>query len=86
MNLNKRQAIFPLGLVLFALILILYKAYILTTEMGAGGSTFWFLIGLDASYLAILVLPAFLSALSGLKLIRILFWFVLAFLSVVFLS
>ncbi len=85
MNLNKRQAIFPLGLVLFALILILYKAYILTTEMGAGGSTFWFLIGLDASYLAILVLPAFLSTLSGLKLIRILFWFVLAFLSVVFL-
>lgn len=85
MNPFKRQSIFPIGLVLFALILIVYKAFVLTNEMGAGGATFWYLIGLDAFYLALLILVAFLSAFTGLRVVRVLFWVLLVFLTTIFL-
>lgn len=85
MNPFKRQASFPLGLVLYALILTVYKAFVLTNEMGTGRATFWFLMGLDSFYLALLVLVALLAAFMGLRLLRVLFWFLLLIFTIVFL-
>ena len=50
MNRRPAQVSYPLGLVLFVLLLACYKAVILTTGMGAYGYTFLVFVGLDDSF------------------------------------
>lgn len=57
------KKVFPLGLVLFALVLAAYKAIMLAVEMGAGGQTLLVLLGLDLFFISLLLLTAILQAL-----------------------
>jgi len=72
-------------MVLFAAVLAVYKAAVLTTEMGAGAYAFSILVSLDAFYLSLLFLVAILQSLSRTKILNILLWFVLVFMSVIYL-
>ena len=56
MSSRQHKNIFPLGLVLFVLALAVYKAAMLTSEMGAGWQTFMIFAGLDFFYFALFLL------------------------------
>ncbi|MGB5487114.1 MAG: hypothetical protein WBN06_06980, partial [Lysobacterales bacterium] len=71
MNRHFSQASYPLGLTLFALFLAIYKSTGLMKEMGAGGTTFLNIIGLDALFLSLLFLIALLQSRTQLKSLRI---------------
>ena len=61
------QASYPFGLVLFALMLAIYKAVSLTATMDAGGHRFVMLLGLDSFYLSLLFLLALFHSYVQLK-------------------
>lgn len=81
MNSSKRQASFPLGLMLFAWLLAAYKAATLASEMGAGWHGLLFFVGLDAFFLAVLMLIALLITFA-----RPAFLYVSGLLLLIFLS
>ena len=81
MNPHTSQASYPFGLVLFALLLAIYKAVILTTEMGADWYRFVILLGLDAFFLSLLLLLVLLQGFVRLKWLRIIVWVALTFLA-----
>lgn len=64
--LNRRflQANYPFGLVAFVLLVAVYKAVNLTTEMGAQWYSFTIFVALDAFYLSFIVLLALLLAFT----------------------
>ena len=70
MNRRPAQVSYPLGLVLFVLLLACYKAVILTTGMGAYGYTFLVFVGLDAFYLSLFLIVALLQAYIRPKWLR----------------
>lgn len=80
-----KQATYPLGLALFALILAIYKAISLAVDMGADTSVVWSVLGLDAFFLSVLFLLALLQAYLRLSWLRIIFSLVSLFLTLVYL-
>jgi len=85
MNPLPRQQIYPLGLVLFALILTFYKAIVLKAGMMVGWSVFPMLVGLDAFYLALLFLGAILTGFARVKWLRVSLWLILVLFTAFFL-
>lgn len=81
MNRSISQASYPFGLVLFALLLAIYKALTLTVEMEADWYRFMILLGLDAFFLSLLFLLASLQGFVQLKWLRIVVWLALSFLA-----
>ncbi len=61
----------PIGLVLFALLLGVYKAAILTTSMGSGLLTFVVLVGLDLLFVAPVLMVAIFHGSTRFKLLQI---------------
>lgn len=76
---------FPIGLMLFVLALAVYKAAMLMVSMAVDWRAFLFLIGLDAFFLALLVLVALLHGFADSKFLRRTLWLLLVFLSVTYL-
>jgi lipoteichoic acid synthase len=70
MRTRDRQACYPLGLVVFVLLLAVYKAIRLTADMGAGWGRSVPLLGADAFYLALIFLLALLQGASGRQWLR----------------
>ncbi len=64
MNRRVSPRSYPLGLVLFALLLAVYKASCLVTEMGGSGYTFFVLLGLDGLFLSLFFMVALLQGFS----------------------
>ena len=81
MNLRTPQASYPFGLALFALLLALYKAASLTSEMGADWHRFVILLGLDAFFLVLIFILSSLLGFVQLKWLRAIVWLVLTFLT-----
>jgi phosphoglycerol transferase MdoB-like AlkP superfamily enzyme len=81
MNLSQRLAGYPLGILLFALVLAFYKAVLLTMEMGVDWYASLYLVGFDAFFLALLFFVAMLQSHSRSKLLHVALWFLLAFLT-----
>ena len=81
MNLRTPHASYPFGLALFALLLALYKAASLTSEMGADWYRFVILLGLDAFFLALILILSSLLGFVQLKWLRAVVWLALAFLT-----
>ena len=77
MNPRITQASYPFGLVLFALLLAVYKAATLTTEMGADWYRFLMLLGLDAFFLALVFILSLLLGYVKLKWLRVIVWLAL---------
>jgi hypothetical protein len=80
-----RQATYPLGLVAFVLLLAVFKAVRLTSEMGGGWVRPIALLGSDAAFLALIFLIALVQGLSRPKWLRGLCWLFLFLLTVVYL-
>jgi len=76
---------FPLGLMLFVLTLAAYKAAMLTVSMMVDWRAFLFLVGLDAFFLALLLLLVLLHGFATSKVLRRALWLLLVFLSVTYL-
>lgn len=72
-----RQASYPLGLVVFVLLLAAYKAIRLTVDMGAGWERSVQLLGADAVYLALVFLLALMQVVARRKWLRTGIWLVL---------
>ena len=81
MNLRTPQASYPFGLALFALLLALYKAAFLTSEMGADWYRFVIMLGLDAFFLALIFILSSLLGFVQLKWLRAIVWLALIFLT-----
>jgi len=64
-------------MVLFALLLAVYKAACLATEMGANGLAFWLLLGLDGLFLSLLFMLALLRGFVRHRWLRASVWLVL---------
>lgn len=82
MNQGTSQVFYPFGLVLYVLMLAIYKAAMLTIEMDADWYRFLILLGLDSFFLALLLLLALLHGFVQLKWLRITIWVSLTFLSI----
>jgi len=85
MNLFPRLAGYPFGILLFALVLALYKAIMLTMEMGMGWYAPLYFVGLDAFFLALLFFVVILQSHSRSNFLHVAFWLLLAFLTFVYL-
>lgn len=72
MNPRTSQVSYPIGLILFVLLLAGYKAAILTGEMDADWYRFLMLLGLDAFFLSLLLLLVLLRDIVQFKWLRIL--------------
>jgi lipoteichoic acid synthase len=81
MNPRTPQAFYPFGLALFALLLAVYKAATLTSEMGADWYRFLILLGLDAFFLALIFILGLLPGYVQLKWLRAIVWLALTFLA-----
>ena len=79
------QPFYPVGLVVFAVILACYKAARLVMEMGADWTSFLILIGLDAFYISLLFLMALLQALIRQRWIRVASWVLLVLMTLFYL-
>lgn len=75
------QASYPFGLALFAILLAVYKAASLTSEMGADGYRFLILLSLDASFLALILVLTQLLAYIQQKWVRFIVLVSLTFLT-----
>jgi phosphoglycerol transferase MdoB-like AlkP superfamily enzyme len=78
------KPVFPLGLVLFALGLNLYKAFQLTVSIGADWRTFAALVGLDLFFMSLLVSLAMVHGLLRKKLPQVGIWLFLLILIAVY--
>jgi len=79
------QPFYPVGLVIFALLLAGYKAARLVIEMGADWISFLALIGLDAFYVSLLLLIALLQAHTRQQWLRIISWVLLVLMTLFYL-
>jgi len=79
------QPFYPVGLVIFALLLAGYKAARLVIEMGADWISFLTLIGLDAFYVSLLLLIALLQAHTRQQWLRIISWVLLVLMTLFYL-
>lgn len=75
----------PLGLLLFVLLVAVYKAAMLSAEMAAGWPTFLILIALDFFYITLLLLIGIALGFSRPRILRTLLWMVLTFMSFIYL-
>lgn len=75
----------PLGLLLFVLLVAVYKAAMLSAEMAAGWPTFLILIALDFFYITLLLLIGIALGFSRPQILRTLLWMVLTFMSFIYL-
>lgn len=85
MNFFQRSAGYPFGILLFAFVLALYKAVVLTMEMGADWYVPVYFVGLDALYLALLFFIAILHGHSKSRLLHVALWLLLLLLMFVYL-
>jgi hypothetical protein len=85
MHAQLRQATYPLGLVLFAVFLAIYKAVSLVLQMGAGSYRFFVLLGTDCLFLAVFFMIALLQAVSRPKWLRSIFWLMLVVMTIFYL-
>jgi hypothetical protein len=85
MNSIEDKKHFPIGLMLFVLTLAIYKAAMLSVSMMVDWRAFLFLVGLDAFYLAVILLVAILFSLSTFRFLSGVFWLLLVFLSATYL-
>lgn len=85
MNLFHRLAGYPFGILLFVLAIALYKAIVLTMEMGADWYAPLYFVGLDALFLALLFFVAILHGHSRSRLLLVVLWLLLVFLTFVYL-
>jgi hypothetical protein len=83
-TLNKTQR-FPLGLVLFALALAVYKAAIISVDAGAGWQAWSILFGLDLFYLSFLLLLAIVIGTLKPRILRWPVWFLLLIMTAIYL-
>jgi len=83
-TLNKTQR-FPLGLVLFALALAVYKAGIISVDAGAGWQAWSILFGLDLFYLSFLLLLAIVIGTLKTRILRLPVWFLLVIMTAIYL-
>jgi phosphoglycerol transferase MdoB-like AlkP superfamily enzyme len=81
---HKKQR-FPLGLVLFALLLAVYKAGIISVDSGTGWQVWALLIGLDLFYFSFLLFLAILLGVVKPRILRFAFWLLLVFLTAIYL-
>lgn len=79
------QPLYPVGLVIFALLLAVYKAARLVIEMGADWLTFLTIIGLDAFYISLLLLIALLQAHTSQRWLRVISWVLLVLMTLFYL-
>jgi lipoteichoic acid synthase len=79
------QPFYPVGLVIFAVLLVVYKAARLVIEMGADWISFLTLIGLDAFYISLLLLIALLQAHTGQRWLRVISWVLLVLMTLFYL-
>ncbi|HEY5776381.1 MAG TPA: sulfatase-like hydrolase/transferase [Xanthomonadales bacterium] len=80
-----RQTDYPLGLILFAVFLAIYKAVSLTLQTGADGYRSLALLGTDTPFLAVLFMFALLQAVSRPKWLRGIFWLMLVIMTIYYL-
>ena len=80
-----RLAAFPYGILLLAFVLALYKAVVLTMEMGAGWYIPLYFVGLDAFFVALLFFIAILHGHSKARLLHVALWFLLVILTFAYL-
>jgi len=85
MRTRVRQAYYPLGLVVFVLLLAAYKAIHLAVDMGAGWGRSLQLLGADAVYLALVFLLALLKCVSKRRWLRAGVWLALFMLALFYL-
>ncbi len=85
MSTVKKSQRFPLGLVLFALVLVVYKASIISVDAGAGWQAWSVLIGLDLFYFSFLLFLAIVSGALRTRILRLPVWFLLAFMTAIYL-
>jgi len=85
MRTPQNKNIFPIGLVLFVLVLAIYKAAMLATEMGVGWQAFLIFAGLDSLYIALFLLLGVLHGFARLKILRTISWLALIFMSFIYL-
>ena len=81
---NKKRR-FPLGLVLFALVLAVYKAGIIAVDSGTGLQVWALLIGLDLFYLGFLLFLAILLGVVKPRVLRFPMWLLLVFMTAIYL-
>jgi len=82
---GRHKTNFPLGLILFVLAVAIYKAAMLTVEMAADWQTFFIFAGLDAFYIALLLLIGILRGFTGSGTLRTALWLLLVFMSFIYL-
>lgn len=81
----KHRQRYPLGLVLFALALAVYKAVMLTVGAADAWSARAFYLGLDLFYLSLLLLLAALFGFAKPRIFRILLWLLMTFMAAIYL-
>ena len=74
-----------MGLMVFVLVLAIYKAGMLSVSMVMDWRAFLFLIGIDSFYLAFLMLIAVFHGHSRNRTVRRFFWLILVFMTVTYL-
>lgn len=81
---DKKQR-FPLGLVLFAVVLAVYKASIISGDSGTGLRVWALLIGLDLFYFSFLLVLAILLGVVKPGILRFPVWLLLVFMTAIYL-
>jgi hypothetical protein len=81
----KNRHTFPIGLLLFVLMIAFYKAIRLSVSMMLDWRSFLFLAGLDLLYIALLLLLGIAHGFAGSRVLRRIFRALLVFLSVTYL-
>jgi hypothetical protein len=76
---------FPLGLVLFALALTVYKASVISVDSGSGWQVWAILTGLDLFYFSFLLFLAILFTVVRPRVLRIPIWVLQAFMTAIYL-
>ncbi len=76
---------FPLGLVLFGLVLAIYKATFRAAEMGADWSVVFTLAGLDGFYIALFLMIGILHGVARVSVLRVMLWLLLVFMAFIYL-
>ena len=76
---------FPLGLALFALVLVVYKAGVIAGDSGSGLSIWALLVGLDLFYFSFLLCLAILVGVVKPRIFRIPLWLLMIFMTAIYL-
>lgn len=84
MRTQQNRKIFPIGLIIFVLALVTYKAAMLTASMMVDWRAFLFLVGLDAFYFAIVLLLGILFGYARSRSLRSSLWLILVFLTIIY--